>query len=151
VLFLLTQSGSLDFRVFLRRHAELLRALPAWTIRLLVPTGVKGEVVDAYQRAFREELGTPLHPQVANELRWFYQTSDVTATVERTRLWRARRAFGAPRFLALRRAWLMDGDRVVDVAMSTSLSDAIARDAGRLECHALSRQYFHLSPLVGTA
>ena len=45
----------------------------------------------------------------------------------------------------------MDGDRVVDVAMSTSLSDAIARDEGRLECHELPRQYLHLSPLVGSA
>ena len=50
---------------FLRRHAELLRALPAWSIRLMVPTGIDTEVVDAYQQAFREELATPLHPQVA--------------------------------------------------------------------------------------
>jgi hypothetical protein len=151
VLYLLTDAGSSDFRVFLRRHAELLRALPTWTIRLLVPTGIKVEVVEAYQRGFREELATPLHPTVASELRWFYQTSEVTSTVERARLWRARRAFGAPRFRALRRAWQMDGERVVDVAMSTALSDAIAREAGRLECHHLARQYFHLSPLVGTA
>lgn len=151
LLYLLLDPVPHDFRTFLRRHAELLRALPAWSIRLLVPTGVKGEVVDAYQRAFREELATPLHPQVANELRWFYQTADVTASAEDARLRRARRAFGAPRFRALRRAWLLDGERVVDVAMSTSLSDAIARDEGRFECHELPRQYFHLAPLVGTA
>ncbi len=151
LLYLLLDPVSDDFRIFLRRHAELLRALPVWSIRLMVPTGVDGEVVDAYQQAFREELATPLHPQVANELRWFYQAADVTASIDRARLRRARRAFRAPRFRALRRAWLLDGDRVVDVAMSRSLADAISRDEGRLECHELSRQYFHLSPLVGSA
>ena len=36
-LYLLTQDLPIDFRAFLERHAELLRALPAWTVRLLVP------------------------------------------------------------------------------------------------------------------
>jgi hypothetical protein len=72
-------------------------------------------------------------------------------TVDGNRLRRARRAFGAPRFRAIRKAWLQDGDRVVDVAMSTSLADAIARESGRFERHELSRQYFHLSSMVGSA
>ena len=151
LLYLLSEPIGDDFRIFLRRHAELLRALPAWSIRLLVPTGVESEVVDAYEAVFREELATPLHPTVANELRWFYQSADITGTVDRTRLRRARRAFGAPRFRAIRKAWLQDGDRVVDVAMSTSLADAIARESGRFERHELSRQYFHLSSMVGSA
>jgi hypothetical protein len=48
-------------------------------------------------------------------------------------------------------AWLQDGDRVVDVAMSTSLADAIARQSFRIERHERSRQYFHLSSMVGSA
>ena len=72
LLYLLLDPVPHDFRVFLRRHAELLRALPAWSIRLMVPTGIDTEVVAAYQQAFREELATPLHPQIADELRWFY-------------------------------------------------------------------------------
>ena len=36
-LYLVTRSTPMDFRLFLERHAELLRSLPAWTIRLLVP------------------------------------------------------------------------------------------------------------------
>jgi hypothetical protein len=79
---------------------------------------------------------------------WFYQSADITGTVDRTRLRRARRAFGAPRFRAIRKAWLRDGDRIVDVAMSTSLADAIARKSGRFERYELSRQYFHLSSMV---
>jgi len=150
-LYLLSQPTADDFRTFLRRHADLLRVLPAWSIRLLVPTGVETEVVDAYEAVFREELGTPLNPTVANELRWFYQTADVTGTVDSARLRRARRAFGSPRFRAIRKAWLQDGDRVVDVAMSSSLAEAIARQSGRIERHELSRQYFHLASLVGSA
>ena len=82
-------------------------ALPAWSIRLLVPTASKAKWSMPIERAFREELATPLHPQVANELRWFYQTADVTgvcrtsasldAPVERS---------ASPRFRALRKAWL---------------------------------------------
>lgn len=151
LLYLLVNPIPHDFRTFLRRHAELLRALPTWSIRLLVPKGVKDVVVGTYERMFREELATPLHPHVASELRWFCQSAAITDSVDQVRLNRARRTFGAPRFRALRRMWMLDGERAVDVAMSASLSDAIARDEGRLECHELSRQYFHLSSLVGSA
>src|SRR4029078_5378974 len=143
LLYLLSEPIGDDFRIFLRRHAELLRALPAWSIRLLVPTGVESEVVNVYEAVFREELATPLHPTVANELRWFYQSADITGTADATRFRRARRAFVGRRFGAIRKAWLQDGDRVVDVAMSTSLADAIARESGRIERHELSRPHFH--------
>ena len=36
-LYLLTQDVPIDFRRFLERHGEVLRALPAWIVRLLVP------------------------------------------------------------------------------------------------------------------
>ena len=36
-VFLVVQDVPIDFRSFLERHAELFRALPAWTVRLLVP------------------------------------------------------------------------------------------------------------------
>src|SRR5688572_17387301 len=36
-LYLLTQDLPIDFRGFLERHAELLRSVRAWTIRVLVP------------------------------------------------------------------------------------------------------------------
>ena len=139
-----------DFRSFLRRHAELLRSLPKWTVRLLVPVARQGEV-DLYQRAFREELATPLHPTIADELRWFFRQRLTRSSVEQERLRRARRAFGAPRFRTLLRTWLLDGDRAIELAMSNSLAEAIVRGEGSLECHDLSRQYLHFAPLVGTA
>jgi hypothetical protein len=150
LLYLVVDPATRDFRTFLRRHAELLRALPKWTVRLLMPVGLE-ECGEDYRRAFREELGTPLHAQVADELRWFCHHGKASGPAERARLLRARRAFRSPRFLALRRAWALDGDRAIDVATSNSLADAVARADGRLECHEVSRQYLHLSALVGTA
>ena len=150
LVYLLVDPATRDFRTFLRRHAELLRPMPKWTVRLLVPLGLEECIAD-YRRAFKEELASPLHAQVADELRWFCQHGKSLGAVERARLLRARRAFRSPRFLALRKAWALDGDRAIDVAMSTSLADAIARGDGSLECHEVSRQYVHLSALVGTA
>ncbi len=65
-LYLLMSPLADDFQVFLRRHAELLRALPAWSIQLLVPvkqTDVDGTAQDLaglYEDAFHREFATPL-------------------------------------------------------------------------------------------
>jgi hypothetical protein len=149
-LYLLTDPIPHDFRAFLRRHAELLRSLPTWTVRLLVPRSRHGGF-ELYQRAFQEELATPVNPRLADELRWFFRHGDTCVRGEEERFRRARRAFGAPRFRALRRAWLLAGDRAIDVAASSSLAESIARGDGRLECQELSRQYMHFAPLVETA
>ena len=157
-LYLLVNPLPHDFRVFLRRHAELLRALPAWSIQLLVPIeqgdddGRAERLANAYEKRFRQELAAPLDAVTANELRWFWDATSVGSTAaEDHRMRRARRIFGTPRFRALRRALELDGHRAVDVAASRSLADAIDRAEGRLERHELRRQYLHLSHLVGTA
>ena len=62
-LYLLTQDVPIDFRGFLERHAEVLRALPAWIVRLLVPCH-KADAIPIYQAAFREQVGSPLRPAV---------------------------------------------------------------------------------------
>lgn len=150
LVYVASEPTAHDFRAFLRRQAELLRALPAWSIRMLVP-GSLVECGPNYERAFREELATALNPRLGDELRWYYRLSAESAEPDLMRLKRARRAFAAPRYRALRRAWEADGDRAIDVAMSTLLGEAIARGEGRLERQELSRQYLHLSPLVGSA
>jgi hypothetical protein len=157
-LYLLANPLAHDFRMFLRRHAELLRALPTWSIQLLVPVeqtdraGKAQDLADVYENAFRQELAVPLDAVTANELRWFCQASVVRAEVaEDTRARRARRIFGTPRFRALRRALELDGERAIDVAASRTLADAIARAEGRFERHEMRRQYLHLSHLVGSA
>lgn len=64
---------------------------------------------------------------------------------------KAFRKFGAARFKALYRSWLLRGDPVIWAAQSPGLRDAIAYGEGRLECVELSRQYLRLTSLVGVA
>src|SRR5258705_6521771 len=70
-VYLVTRRLPVDFRAFLHRHSELLRAVSAWTIRLLVPRHLKG-VIGPYQLAMRDELATPLRRDTFDELRWFF-------------------------------------------------------------------------------
>ena len=97
-LYLLVSPLPDDFRVFLRRHAELLRALPAWSVQLLVPVkqtdkdGRAQRLAEVYEDAFHQEFGTPLDPVTANELRWFWDAQDHGVRTAR----RATDAEGAP-------------------------------------------------------
>jgi len=58
-LYLVTRPLPADFRMFLERHAELWRALPAWSVRLLIPHHLSNSM-NRYQEAFREQVGSPL-------------------------------------------------------------------------------------------
>src|SRR3954469_9337573 len=71
-LYLVTRPLPVDFRMFLERHAELLRALPAWSVRLLIPHHLSNST-NRYEEAFREQVGTPLRPTQLQELRWFFE------------------------------------------------------------------------------
>src|SRR6202047_3142383 len=70
-LYLVTRPGPVDFRAFLERHAELLRALRTWTIRLLIPLQY-ARVTRMYHAAFREQLAMPLRPMNLDDLRWYF-------------------------------------------------------------------------------
>lgn len=154
--YLVTRSAPIDFRAFLHRHAELLRALPAWTLRLLVPAHFR-EATNAYVSAWRQEFASPLRPSTADELRWFFEQQRLQADAnggngdEGTRYHQARRAFAAPRYRVLYRSWLRDGAKAIDGTVSQVLADAITRGTGRIECRVLPHPYLHLSPLVGSA
>ena len=149
-LYLLTQDLPIDFRAFLERHAELLRALPAWRIRLLIPCH-KTDAIGLYKAAFQEQVASPLRPMVLDDLRWYFHARRRPPDGPHERFDQAVRAFGAPRFQALYRAWLERGEPVFDGALSATLADAVTRNTGQLECQVLSHRYVHLYPLVGTA
>jgi hypothetical protein len=149
-MYLLTQDVPIDFRGFLERHAEVFRGLPAWTIRLLVPEH-KRMAIPLYAAAFDEQLASPLRPMVVDDLRWYFQARRTGRRDAPERVDQAARAFSAPRFQALYRAWLERGDLVLEASMSATLLDAIARKSGQLECHVLAHRYLHLAPLLGTA
>lgn len=149
-LYLATRDVPVDFRSFLERHAELLRALPIWTLRLLVPRHLRA-AIPSYTAAFREQLGAPLRPVILEELRWYFETRRAALKPRHERFDHAARAFSSPRFQTLYRAWLERGEPVLDATLSPVLADAIERGTGQLECHVLPHRYLHLLPLVGTA
>lgn len=108
-----------------------------------------------YKRVVFEELARPLHPSEAEELGWFFKerarARETAAWVPDARFAEARRRFNAPRFRMLHRLWRQYGEGVLWDAKSTFLADQLERGWGRVEFVLLSRQYLHLSPLVGAA
>ena len=153
-IYLVTDERPGDFRMFLLRHGELLRAVPEWTIRLLVPRPFR-RAVALYQQVLRDELATPLAPATVEELRWFFreraQAAQAQPAAADSRFREALRTFGAPRFRGLYRAWQRHGDPVLWAAQSPVLRDKFARGEARMEIVCLSRQYLHLASLVATA
>ena len=149
-IYIVTRPGPVDFRAFLERHAELLRALRAWTIRLLVPRHF-ARVLGVYRAAFREQLAMPLRPTNLDDLRWHFHARQAPSRSSEERFDQAARAFRAPRFRALYGAWLERGEPVLDATLSAVLADKIERQVDQLECHVLPHHYLDLSPLVGTA
>jgi hypothetical protein len=153
-VYLVTRRVPVDFRSFLHRHAELLRALPEWTIRLLLPRHLAG-VVGRYQAAVRDELATPLRSDTFDELRWFFEQRrhavDRPAVVADARFQRAREVFATPRFRVLYRNWLQYGEPALQATLSPVLSDALERRSGALEWRVLEHDYQHLAALVGSA
>jgi hypothetical protein len=89
-----------DFRAFLYRHAELLRALQEWTVRLLMPMHLATER-KTYEYAFREEYASPLRPLEVEEIRWFFRQQDPSLDTATAPFQSAQRTFAAPRFRAL--------------------------------------------------
>ena len=149
-VYLATRPGPIDFRAFLERHAELLRPLQTWTIRVLFPAHL-ARAARVYRAAFREQLAMPLRPSSLEDLRWYFHARQRPPKGAHERFDQAARAFDTPRFRALYRAWQERGEPVLDATLSPVLADAIERRTGRLECHVPPHQYLHLLPLVGTA
>jgi hypothetical protein len=153
-VYLVTSHSTRDFRLFLLRHAELLRTVPEFTLRLLFPRPFR-KAASRYQWAVRDELASPLNLHVVEELQAFFRdrlTHQRRPAAPTTAAFlEARRAYRGPRFQTLHRLWLQDGDTVVRAALSGTLHDAFERDRGRVECVDLSRQYLHLTHLIGVA
>src|SRR5580704_8307530 len=150
-LYLVTRDVPADFRMFLHRHAELLRALPEWTIRLLVPRRFR-KAATLYRYAVRDEFATPLKPSTTEELEWFFRArqGDIqTSSPADLDLATAARKFSAARFRALHREWQREGNPALWAAQSHTLRDALARGNGRIEFVEFPRQYLQLTSLVG--
>ena len=142
-------------RKFFARHAALLRAFPAWTLRIVVPP----QWPDAARRsklAVWSQLLTPLPDEKLGELRWYFEHLRTHPMPLRgddldERFHKARAAFSGPRFKALYRTWKQDGEAALVSAGSRALGDAVQSGAGRVETLELGHRYGHLSPLVAVA
>lgn len=153
-IYLITSPVPMDFRLFLIRHSELLRPLTRWTIRVLVPAPF-AKAIPVFGHAARETLATPMTPAVAEGVRQYFherKQRQETPSEPPDRGFRSTgQAYGTPRFQALFRVWQQEGDPAIWAAQSVSLKDALERHTGRVEFVRLSRQYLHLSSLVGVA
>jgi hypothetical protein len=104
----------------------------------------------------RNQLAGPLSQRVWDELRWYFEQlraarSGAAEDIDEVRFQRDRRAFQAHRYPVLYRAWLQDGERVLTLASSSKIADALASGTGKIEPMILPHSYAHLSPLVGIA
>ena len=150
-LYLATTSFDADLRAFVQREGDLFRALPGWTLRLLVLRRAAG-VMGSLEAAVRDEL-TAWSPRTVEELTWYCEqrrtTSDPRARCQSDeRFRRAHRAFSTSRGQRLYHRWLTDGDTVFERLSSTAITDALARGTARIESQVLLLSYGHLSPLA---
>ncbi len=155
LVYVVTDAMLDEFRVFLERHAPVLRALRAWTLRIVVPPDLP-KISQRAKQVVWNQLLTPLRAEVIDELRWYFDQARTHAAPSRCHdldehFFHAREAFSAPRFKALYRIWKEDGDRALAELGSAALNDAVIAFAGHVETLELGHRYGHLSPLVNVA
>ena len=141
-----------ELRVFLERHAPLLRALRAWTLRIVVPPHLP-EIGQRAKQVVWNQLLTPLRSEVIDGLRRYFEQARTHPAPSRCddldeRFYEARDAFSPPRFKALYRMWKQDGDVALAEVGSHVIHDAVTAGSGLVETLELGHRYGHLSPLV---
>ena len=136
---------------FVYRHVELLRSVPAWTLRVVVPPWPQ-RLGERYANAVTEELTATVRPALMTAVRRHFDERRKVAETgwapcDPEHFDQADQAFKAPRFQRLYRRWLTDGDCVFDLA-AEGLKHALDSGVGRVEALLLPHQYRHLAPLV---
>lgn len=149
-LFVVNAWDTDDLRAFVHCHAELLRALAGWTLRLMLPPNFAA-VKTPFEGVVRAELAGPMSPRTFGELLWYFEQRQRQTDLEKDeadRFRRAGRAFAGTRWRLLYRRWQTDGDSALDVMTSPAIRDALARGDGAIESEVLPHSYRHLSPLA---
>lgn len=151
LLYVATEACSQRFVAFLQRQQALLRSVPTWTLRIVVPSWPIG-LEKSYLKVANTELSQVLSPKYVDVLRAYFEQRRAALTVDArpqsADYDRARRAFRAERFDVLYRRWLTEGDAVLEAASSPHLGQALKDGRGRIESVVLPHQYRHLSLLV---
>ena len=147
-----------DFRLFLERHAAVLRALPAWTVRVVIPTqfqAVQGMALKAKQ-AFFTQLVVPAFSEARIE-KIRQRFKDVRTQVypfafgPTDQYVEDRDHLAAPRYHALFKVWKTEGDAALAGLASGVIQGVFESGAGRIETLELGNRYGHLAPLVAVA
>ena len=149
--YLVTAYETKALRAFVQHHADLLKALPGWTVRLVVPQQL-ADAAARFEGAVRDEL-TPLRATLVAELKWYFAKRRGTPdprvlSLEDPEFWEHQAAFSSPRFQQLYRRWLTDGDTVFEALASPAITEALERGTGKIESRILLLSYRHLAPLV---
>lgn len=152
-VYLVTQPDPMDFRIFLLRHADLLRWLCRWRVRVLFPQPF-ASAIRLFGHAAREQLATRLDHRYEDQLKAYFRVrrdAHVSANDAHPASDGLAPLVRMTRIRALYKAWLLHGDTVLWNSCSPVLPDAIDRGSGGFEFVPLKRQYLHLSHLVGVA
>ncbi len=138
------------FRLFLERHAALLRALPAWTLRIVVPPECHG--IGEFSKAIVEQhLMAPMRTATVDEMRWYFEQRGSVAPTDIARFHQARSAFSEPHLQVLYRLWKQDGEAALVGVSSHAIREAVDVGRGRVEVLDLGHRYGHLSPLAAVS
>jgi hypothetical protein len=151
-LYLATREVPTEFPVFLLRHADLLKSVDEWTIRVLLPRRFR-KAAALFRYAVRDAFLMPLNPSQVDELDWYFRgrrgefvcpspDRDLDPAT-------AAQKFGAARFEALYRVWQQRGAQALWAMQSPTLRDQLQRGDARVEFAELPHQYLQLTPLVG--
>src|SRR5437667_1461337 len=71
LLYLATDSDVGRFRAFLQRHFEVLRSLPAWTLRIVAPPWPIG-LGELHSKTAQDDLTRTLRPALMDDLRGYF-------------------------------------------------------------------------------
>lgn len=151
LVYVATEACSHRFLAFLQRQQIMLRSVPAWTLRIVVPSWPVG-LDKTYVKVADTELSQVLQPRHVDVLRTYFEQRRAAVTADvRPRsadFDRARRAFRGERFEVLYRRWLTEGEAALEGASSPDLGQALKGGRGRIESLVLPHQYRHLALLV---
>jgi len=143
-----------DFRLFLERHAAVLRALRAWTVRVVIPMQFQHfqDIAQRVKQAFFTQLVVPAFSEARIEkirqrfkdVRMQIYPFDFGPTDQYVE---DRDYLAAPRYHALFKVWKTKGDAALSGLASGAIHAAVEAGAGQIETLELGHRYRHLEPV----
>jgi hypothetical protein len=153
IVYVVLDSTMNDFRLFLERHAAVLRALPAWTVRVVIPTQFQSDMVLKAKQAFFTQLVVPaFSPSKIESIR--HRFKDVRTQsypfdfAPTDQYVEDRDHLAAPRYHALFKVWKTEGDAALAGLSLGAIHAAVESGAGQIETLELGHRYGQLAPLA---